>query len=995
MTAWDEIRVLIDAGDAGKLIDRLVELDDHERKLVAGELRGHIPFLRARAETLQQQRWREERRRRGRHEPEHEPWQDWADLMRLAGAGTLSAVTAVASWVTRRDLTTWRIFARRPGFGDPAPVVRLLAHRPAQWQAELAERLAVKLRGPRDAGVPLALAMLRHTGVEPPQHDPLVVAWVSAGVGSDPDPLLPALLPRIFEAEGVGRALQHERTDPISPWLRTMRELSESGAVGRASLLDGCLGRFLRGGNAQDLRFFVRLHGLLEPSAAEVKARRRDYLRLLPAAPGPVAELALRHVRRLEAHNPAEVAEALEGLLFRAEATLVRAGLTWFDQTARQAPEQADDLAPALVTAFHHESYDVQHRAAMLALKHAGRFSPLGAETIRDAVPALPPALGERLVTVFGGAAAVPATTPPYIPPPLPAPPAVGAFAAVPATPAAMEALGWTSWEWQDGERWLAGFVRLAGQDVRGLRVALGAAFGSSYSQLYDMRTWTSVDYWRAAMARELITPGTDPGVPVERPEPYHEGRRSSAAVLFAAMARNAEGNQGDGEEKIVEEDDEGFTSAVLPAGLHGQIFGGLEQAGNMTSAHAARAGDPPAEYDTEETRLVSFSWTGYASPFRSRKPRPVPEAPRDRLPSPRKVSPPHLFLLRRCAEILDALKSGTLPPVLLATPTLSTGTLDPDVLVSRLEECEAAHAVPLPADLQQALLRLPRGAHPEAAARAERLTSEAGRTAARWLADGGLPDPEAGVRWSYSEGMKEHYIDERPPAQVGQVSLVPRLKAAPTGLHLIDELLREPAKWSWDDHGGHMGWWPSILPSHREVVAVNLLPHLLYQWNRPGVYPGHAAMLAAADGPAGEATALVLAYFLAQKKPGDAVSVFLTMAARGDLPASTLGVQLGLLVRWTWLKRQHVVNALAEAADRGAHQQVWQVLRTLLPALLPRDGEHARGGLVKLVELATTVAARAGVRGAIPEVAAVAGRRTTSMFARECGRLHDHLTRS
>ncbi|MCT9933487.1 DUF6493 family protein [Planotetraspora sp. A-T 1434] len=981
MTAWDEIRDLIDAGDAGKLIERLVALDDGERKLVAGELRGRIPVLRDHAETMRQRRWAEESRRwdeedyRGRRawrEPEHEPWEDWADLLRLAGAGTLSAVSAVASWVTRRDLITWRRFARNAEFGDPAQVVRLLDHRPAEWQAELAVRLAAKIRGPRDAGIPLALAMLRHTGAEPPQHDPLVVAWVSAGVGSEPDPLLPVLLPRIFEADGVGRALQHERVDPISPWLRTLRDSGD-----RESLLDGCVRRFLRGGTAQDLRFFVRLHELLEPSAAEVEPRRRDYLRLLPAAPGPVAELALRHLRRLDAHEPADVVEAVEGLLFRAEATLVRAGLTWFDQTVRQEPERAGELAPALVTAFHHESYDVQGRVAQLALKHAARFSPLGAEQIRDAIRALPPALGARLVKVFGGEPAVEEPAAPFTPPPLPEPSPAEAFPTVPASPVEMRALGTHTWRWQDGERWLAGFVRLAGQDRDGLRSALAETFGGNYPHLFDMRYWTDDNYWRAAMARELITPGADPGIRIEEPTPY--GRRLSSFSSVLIEKDDTWDYEGDDVEwsgvEVVEVSD-----------WHGQAPG--EGAGSQSDEEDGEViafADLPAEF--REQIFAQFEQAGMPKEH-------VAEAPRDRLPDPPRVSPPHLFLLRRCAEVMAALKDGTLPPVLLATPTSSTGALDPDVLVSRLEECEAAHAGPLAADLQQALLRLPRGAHPEAAARAARLTSEAGRTAARWLAGDGLRDPEAGVRCGYIEDANEHYFDERPPGRVDGIRLTPVLNAVPTGLDLIDELLTEPSKWAWEDHGGCMDWWSPTLPSHREVVAVNLLPHLLHQWNGPGVYPVHAARLAAADGPVGAATALVLAYLMAQKESGDAVSVFLTMAACGDLPAAEIGAQLGLLIRWTWLKQQHVVNALESAAHCGAHREVWQVLRTLVPAMLPAPGQSPRPGAAKLVKFAVTVAGWADARGEIPEVGVIAGRKNTSMFTQECRRLHGYLTR-
>ncbi|MFC4535649.1 hypothetical protein, partial [Sphaerisporangium dianthi] len=161
MTAWDEVRGLIDAGDAGRLADRLTGLTAGERKAVSGELREYIPVISARARALGEEGRAQESlyeewsvRRRGRRVVQREPWEDWPDLMRLAGAGTISAVTAVAAWVTRRDLLTTR-WSPRPAFGDPGPIVQVLAHRPAEWQAELAVRLAAKVRGPRDTGAPL------------------------------------------------------------------------------------------------------------------------------------------------------------------------------------------------------------------------------------------------------------------------------------------------------------------------------------------------------------------------------------------------------------------------------------------------------------------------------------------------------------------------------------------------------------------------------------------------------------------------------------------------------------------------------------------------------------------------------------------------------------------------------------------------------------------------------------------------------------------------
>ncbi|NAS22007.1 hypothetical protein GT755_09955 [Herbidospora sp. NEAU-GS84] len=99
-----------------------------------------------------------------------------------------------------------------------------------------------------------------------------------------------------------------------------------------------------------------------------------------------------------------------------------------------------------------------------------------------------------------------------------------------------------------------------------------------------------------------------------------------------------------------------------------------------------------------------------------------------------------------RMRELIVLLESGRTLPVLLATPTTSTGHIDPATLVARLETL--GDAEPLRLDFGQALLRLPRSADPEVVARAGTLTSSAGRRLAAWLRDGGLPDPimECGI---------------------------------------------------------------------------------------------------------------------------------------------------------------------------------------------------------------------------------------------------------
>ncbi|GGS54550.1 hypothetical protein GCM10010156_11650 [Planobispora rosea] len=461
MTVWEEVRDLIGTGDAFKVAARVADLDDAGRKEVARELPGHVEAarrdverpLRERSERLSRirlergeaykrfarergvplreihRRWAETLGWSGdmegtwedprlklpeseREYPSPSEYDAWIDTMRVAGAGTLPTTAAVVAWLHRSD------FERRDRSADLVePVLQAIAARPAEWQADLAVRLALRVRvrrdrwagDPRDRNLPLTFALLGRTGTTPPEHDPLVLVWVDTPPTADRlrgDRLLDVLLPRLFEAQGVGRALSGERADPpaAESWLGTLHALAAEGRVDREMLLRGCVSRFLRGGSTTELRFFARLHELLEPSPAEVASRVGDYLRLLPVAPGPVAKLAFKHLDRLDSLDPDKVDEALSGLLFRTEGGLVQAGLAWLDRFLRQEPVRADGLAPSLAVALGHQAATVQERAVRVAVEHAASFGPVGAETVRDVTGQLPPDLRSRLSAAFGEA---------------------------------------------------------------------------------------------------------------------------------------------------------------------------------------------------------------------------------------------------------------------------------------------------------------------------------------------------------------------------------------------------------------------------------------------------------------------------------------------------------------------------------------------------------------------------------------------------------------
>ncbi|MFG1611334.1 DUF6493 family protein [Nonomuraea wenchangensis] len=907
----------IGSGDPELVADYVLSLDAAGRKEAAAALPGHLPVVR--------------RRRAATSAPDRTGDETWIDPMRVAGAGTISGAAATVAWLNRRDFQD-----RTHDAPDATPVlVRVLSARPPAWQADFATRAALRLPGRppgghrRSGGAgTLALAMLRHTGVTPPVHDPLVVEWVIRPPTADRlrrDPLLGHLLPRLFEAEGVGRALRDERGDRSAPgvWLAALTTLAREGGIDRDLLLDGCVRRFLRGGPVVGLRFFARLHERLEPTYDEVRERAAAYLRLLPAAPGSVADLALRHLRRLADLGPQDVGEAVRALLSRPERRLVTAGLTWLDEYARDRHAGLDAFAPALADAFRCPSADVQGRAVRLAVTHAMQFGPGGVAAVRAGARVLPQDLAETLAAAFGGEAhaGMRREDDGFVPVPLPAPRPIAPLPPAPRTATDLAELPHRD-DWQGMERWLAGVVRLHGEDPGGLATALAE---------------------RAA--RRTGTGGPRHGI---------EAFSEAIAALLA-----------DG-------------PADRPADRHA---GGPADRSVDGLADRPWDGPPDGLADRPVDRSVSGPSQGASGEF--------PDGGADALADGPRLPAPHLLLLCRWAEVRDGLREGTLPPFLLGEPTEPTGHLDPGELVSRLESYERAGVQAMPADLQQALLRLPRAVPPEAVARARALTSRAGRAAARWM-DGARPAPLTAVDWP--EEGPDVKPDEGPAGPAGPV---PRVHAAPaTGLPLIDLLFVGPGPRPDDDNGGCLSWWPYVMPSDREVVAQHYLPHLRA---RESVGPGEALALAAAGGPPGEGVALVLAHVVADRVRGGAperrAGPVVELAARGELDGGELGRQLGRLLRRGWCRPGPALETLEAAAALGAHRQVWEIVTGLLETFLPGPEERPAARHAQVLAFALRAARWAGARGAVPRVAEAAARRASNNFVREARRLHTYLT--
>ncbi|MEV0198729.1 hypothetical protein [Nonomuraea sp. NPDC050691] len=210
----------------------------------------------------------------------------------------------------------------------------------------------------------------------------------------------------------------------------------------------------------------------------------------------------------------------------------------------------------------------------------------------------------------------------------------------------------------------------------------------------------------------------------------------------------------------------------------------------------------------------------------------------------------------------------------------------------------------------------------------------------------------------------------------------------------LVDALMSDP---SGPGSSGSREAWRLSLPSDREVPAMHLLPDLFQSWQRPGYLHASMAPLCHQEGPVGEGTALLLGLLLSERgrHAGHCRELLLRAAAAGCLPAEECGRQLGSCLRGIGIGMSRVSSALEDCARQGAHREVWEIMKGLLPVFLPGPGERAHSGHTRALEFAAEAARRADARGMFPEVAGIAARKGASGLIRAARRLHEHLGRA
>ncbi|RMB84009.1 DUF6493 family protein [Streptomyces shenzhenensis] len=838
------------------------------------------------------------------------PWgsgsREMLPALHAAGAACHTGAAAAASWLSSSDLR-WRQAA-------PELLLRALEGRESAWLGDVAHRLAQR---PASARVPYALmsGLVRRSGCAVPVTDAYVIAWIQhvGGHGrrgslvdrlrAEPD--LVRLVAGFFDLMDLSEVRWMLGEDTGS-WQYALAELTRQGFLDRATVVDACVARLLRGGGLTDHRVFLPLLVRLDLTRAEERARIADWTALARDGASPVAGHAQAVLSALALDGELthrRLAEASEGVLFRGEKKLVRAQLVLLGKVLSRRPDATAELLPAVALAFGHEDAQVQERALKLVERHAERLDAALKSELAPATEQLTPGLRARAAGALGLAVAAPMAYEEVLPP---APEPVRLAAAPETAVELAEEVG--ALLASDGgvaafERALDGLVRHAHRDREALLTALGPVI--------ERRWWDDT--------------GVDPQGRAER---YFggshldlQGAENALDLLLASLRGRV------------------AASRLRPGARRGSI--------GPTCVHHGLA-------DAFDARIREVAWRLHADP----------------------------------------------QPLLLSTPTWSTGLLEPADLVARLDTYRRLGARVGAADFAQALLRVRRGDRAAAAAAAERasaLGTDEGERLARWLR---AEPPAAPVAGRETRGAR---------ILVGYGEVPEMKEEFPVKFRALGASVTAYGTSRYCSHWnpGTRQHWLALLPERRELVAVRMVRDLSDAAVND-VRGGAVALplLAESGGEAGECVHLCLAYGLAARHPEDrlaAVDALLVLAARGQLDPARLGADLGQLVRRGAVKPVRLAESARQAAATGANATIWGMLRHTLPVLFADLATaapvgsvgpvSAARGLGDLVAVAAECAERSGARGELPHLSRTADRRGSSRLVAEARRLRDALS--
>jgi len=854
--ASDTVHRLVN-GDITTAVDTISGLDEEQRRQLGTELTAYVR----------------------RHRDEW--WFRWqATALAVAAVGCLPTAAQAAEVLGRRNISLLSTPA--------APVIEVARRRGVTWLTDLAYRLAGRIdrESPGDNWWFIA-DLLTAEQAAPPTDDLFVLGWaVTASRPRDHEwgealvdrmrrhPFLDVLAPRMFDVDGVGVqwAWTDQQSDGRSGMPLALAQLAAEGRLDRTMLLDGALGRMLRGERPAALRVFIGLHDALVPTGDEVRDRLPTYLRLLADGPSTAAALAQRTLRKLPDIDLGALLDTAPAVLGRPEKALVRAQLSWLDQLARRNRAQAARIAAVLAVAADHPAVDVADRAAALAAKHGHRVAaPAEVRHVGDALPPVPP----------------PAAAPPPI------------------------------------------------TDPDELAEEIAALFGGSLTD---------------ALGLERILDGLIRSATADR--------AATVAALTPVLDR---------------------AGVLAWSSRPEERFGGL--GGVLRILAGSDDPAPPRSWQV----LLSTWGQQQASGQRPTDPQ---QAVLRRLRRTRVAEIGRAVAGAGTAELAGAGTAELAGPGavgLVAAPSLATGAVAPEELFDRL--VRLGERQPWPADLTQALLRLPAVVDEPLAAKAAALGTPAGQALADWLRCGGLPRPHYRVVTAVRrrrQGSYDYWHDRLPTRRRVVEASVPHGMADQYGLLNVPARPVDIASSADERH------WPAQLPGYRGLVAAYVLP--LVAGSADLDEPGGGEllpMLAECTGETTPALDLAVAYGLAARHEADrvaAVDALLMLAAAGGLDAVAVGGHLGALTADKMITLSRVVQPLRDAAAAGAPLTTWRILAAALPPLL--TVQPAPRGLPDLLALAAQTVAVTGVRIDLPGLADVAARGGSSRLVTEARRL-------
>lgn len=405
---WEEIERAVEAGDAERVADLCLPLDEDERERLAdrgqallerlseGTWMNPVPRAAQTArfglgpplpssgyDPFEPPPGRLEALVRSRPRPWRDAWAEWAVRR--------GHQDRVATWHTLRSLV-------RDGQCET----------PANGRYGVL--LVVALRD-----LEQSWSALRR---DPPAHD-----WMARYARADPPPYEDAVSmlrddPDVL-AGVVWWPFRFPRYDGWDAWERALVALAAKGAVPRDRLIDETLAAIGRDPDPATTKRWIAFHDrLVKPSADELAARQAVYLRWLESDRDALVGFALASVLRLDRSVPVDgrtLLERLGGAVAIRAKTHAKRAVTLVGRVMDREPLLADDCAEVLAEGLGHPAAEVQEAVVETVERHAEAFPR---ERLADLAAVADPAVRARLERLSGPAAEGPAAVAVAVPRP-------------------------------------------------------------------------------------------------------------------------------------------------------------------------------------------------------------------------------------------------------------------------------------------------------------------------------------------------------------------------------------------------------------------------------------------------------------------------------------------------------------------------------------------------------------------------------------------------